>query len=503
MSRAQHLPNLLWPLLPEHLGMLAVAFNVADAPARPALAASLLLRNFDSHYQEEVIDSVYRRILAADPRLVSLHQGPDACLQPTGAAGLALRCTQFVSAHWERRCQVDDGRLERTYPAHCFTLAHGRLDGNIIFLKCADCGAVYGGPWCWTTGSEKKTFPEGCHYVRGAASLQRLDGARWFFAVPQVCFETALLKFVLLLAARAGVSWTAFFTVYSTLFGNTFAGIKYALRPHFVTALEMAVTLWGSMRLIAQARTQSLWSCSFCLQPHHVAANFKPLLAAVKLAFSQLAAQHCCTLMSAMPLVVVDGKWCLQVSLCNDRFSSQTWNKDLQAGFFSGCVARPARGSKYCAEHSRTSSSKSEETSTQCIVGHRERAANGALRVEFKLADGAWVPSSAVSAGDVRRYELEKLPRCKPVSETCSQDPLRGTPEPLVSRKSGGVLVAVGPCLRILGIEPMFSSESLTQVVFFVWSMLAALRRLEWVIYDFACGVTEFLANQCRIRPDL
>ena len=223
--------------------MLAVAFNVADAPARPALAASLLLRNFDSHYQEEVIDSVYRRILAADPRLVSLHQGPDACLQPTGAAGLALRCTQFVSAHWERRCQVDDGRLERwkTYPAHCFTLAHGRLDGNIIFLKCADCGAVYGGPWCWTTGSKKKTFPEGCHYVRGAASLQRLDGARWFFAVPQVCFETALLKFVLLLAARAGVSWTAFFTVYSTLFGNTFAGIKYALRPHFVTALEMAV----------------------------------------------------------------------------------------------------------------------------------------------------------------------------------------------------------------------------------------------------------------------
>ena len=207
--------------------------------------------------------------------------------------------------------------------------------------------------------------------------------------------------------------------------------------------------------------------------------------------------------MSAMPLIVVDGKWCLQVSLCNDRFSSQTWNKDLQAGFFSGCVARPARGSKYCAEHSRTSSSKSEETSTQCIVGHRERAANGALRVEFKLADGAWVPSSAVSAGDVRRYELEKLPRCKPVLETCSQDPLRGTPEPLVSRKSGGVLVAVGPCLRILGIEPMFSSESLTQVVFFVWSMLAALRRLEWVIYDFACGVTEFLANQCRIRPDL
>ena len=122
--------------------------------------------------QEEVIDSVYRRILAADPRLVSLHQGPDACLQPTGAAGLALRCTQFVSAHWERRCQVDDGRLERwkTYPAHCFTLAHGRLDGNIIFLKCADCGAVYGGPWCWTTGSEKK--------IRGVPLRSR----RCFFA---------------------------------------------------------------------------------------------------------------------------------------------------------------------------------------------------------------------------------------------------------------------------------------------------------------------------------
>ena len=157
--------------------------------------------------------------------------------------------------------------------------------------------------------------------------------------------------------------------------------------------------MWGSRRLIAQARTQSPWSCSFCLQPHHVAADFKPLLAAVKLAFSQLAAQHCCTLMSAMPLVVVDGKWCLQVSLCNDRFSSQTWNKDLQAGFFSGCVARPARGSKYCVEHSRTSSSKSEETSTQCIVGHRERAANGALRVEFKLGE---VAAASARVGDLQ-----------------------------------------------------------------------------------------------------
>lgn len=242
---AAPLAELLQPLLPQHLGVLAIAYNAADAPARPSLAASLLRQNFDLNISDDSLQAVFQRILRNFPGLIAVRTGPEACLQPAArGAPRILRTVQYIPAHWQGNCHIDDGVLERwkTYPTSCFTLARGRLEGQVLLLKCRLCGAVYGGPWCWTHGWQRQSFPEGCHRPRAATSFERLEDARWFFAVPQICFETDLLKFCLLLGARGGVSWTAFFVVYTALFGSTFSGSFMANRSHFVTALEMAAS---------------------------------------------------------------------------------------------------------------------------------------------------------------------------------------------------------------------------------------------------------------------
>ena len=46
----------------------------------------------------------------------------------------------------------------------------------------------------------------------------------------------------------------------------------------------------------------------------------------------------------------------------------------------------------------------------------------------------------------------------------------------------------------------MYSSESLTQVVLFVWHVRSYLVGLVWVLYDFACGVLRHIRAQMRQR---
>ena len=60
--------------------------------------------------------------------------------------------------------------------------------------------------------------------------------------------------------------------------------------------------------------------------------------------------------------------------------------------------------------------------------------------------------------------------------------------------------MAVYPCMHIVGVRPMYSSESLTQVVMFVWHVLSYLRGVTCVVYDFACGVLRHLRAQMRKR---
>jgi hypothetical protein len=234
---------LLRPLRPEHLGVLAIGCLTADAPARPSAVRKLLFTNFGVEVTIDQLSRVINRVQSSHPQLLGGFSCGEAILQPSSVAYAALLSQQYVPVHSPSKCVIDQGTLVRTktVPTTCFTLAFGMCQGEVLILRCVTCGAAYAGPWCWPTGGDGKTFPDGHHQPKSVTNLNLLDRNRWFFATPQVCWETSLLKYFLLLAARGGVSWTALFTVYYTLFAASFAGTKYSHRTHFITALEVAV----------------------------------------------------------------------------------------------------------------------------------------------------------------------------------------------------------------------------------------------------------------------
>ena len=137
------------------------------------------------------------------------------------------------------------------------------------------------------------------------------------------------------------------------------------------------------------------------------------------------------------------------------------------------------------------------------VEAHREVMTETAVHLEYKLKSGEWVSASQMPAKSIRAYELQMLPTVgarqnSSDANSCSKDPQRAVEESSVGRKSGGLLIAVYPCLHIVGVRPMYSSESLTQVVMFVWHVLSYLRGVTFVVYDFACGVLRRLRAQMR-----
>jgi hypothetical protein len=264
------------------------------------------------------------------------------------------------------------------------------------------------------------------------------------------------------------------------------------------------VMVWGSARMIIEAGVTSVWAVDFFLRPHHLASDFQPLLAETLRAFQKLAAAHSCQLFLAVPSIIVDGKWCLQVSLCNERESNCEWVSALNTGYITGCTSRPKRGSKYCERH-QLPAPVDETAALPTVEAHREVVTNDRVSLQYQLEDGSWVESSALPLMSIRKYELDRLPKWTSQSsaddaESCSKDPRRGTQESFISRKSGGILVAVAPCLHIVGIKPLTSTESLTQVLLFVWSILSYLPGMVWVLYDFACGMVRFIRSQVGKR---
>jgi hypothetical protein len=272
--------------------------------------------------------------------------------------------------------------------------------------------------------------------------------------------------------------------------------------PHeFLLAVKVMV--WGALRLICGARVESAWAVDFYLRPHHLADDFCGLMTSARRAWEKVSSLHACSLCRAVPAIVVDGKWCMQVSLCNYRPCGAVWNQALATGSVVGCTNRPQRGSKYCAQHNLPRDCEAVDVLE--LVCHREVVSDTSVCLEYKSKDGSWIAASAVSAESIRAYEMQLLPtfatqHANEEPETCSKDPRRGTVESYASRKSGGLLVAVYPCMHIVGVRPMYSSESLTQVILFVWHVLSYLRTVEWVIYDFACGILRHIRVQMRKR---
>ena len=129
----------------------------------------------------------------------------------------------------------------------------------------------------------------------------------------------------------------------------------------------------------------SLWRVQFYLRPHHLASDFELLVPAVSRALNKLAGEHTqvCRLFEAVPGVVVDGKWCMRVSLFNHREGGALWEPALATGALCGCTERPLRGSKYCRAHQLVAPADAQTESLPVIENHREVNTGTGIRMQY------------------------------------------------------------------------------------------------------------------------
>ena len=187
--------------------------------------------------------------------------------------------------------------------------------------------------------------------------------------------------------------------------------------------------------------------------------------------------------------MVVDGKWCVQTMLCNARDVDAVWLPELELGFFRGCVARPLPGGRYCGEHAAQCTMAPEDCD---ITDHREVCSSSGITLQYKR-EGDWHGRADVDVAAIRAYELQLLRKRtsgEPNDGTCGRDDRKSVAETFCARKSAGILAAVRPCLQIASVAPMFSSESLTQVLLFVficprrflnWNTLCTTTHVAWL----------------------
>ena len=130
---------LLAPLQPEHLGMLTLAYNVADAPGRAALAQQLLRTNFGYNATLEQINLIYDRLLQQCPASIAVTQAPASGLALRPDSHEALQTLPYAPAWQKGVCPLDGGVLFRwqCIPTNALhSLSACRLD------TCCVCDAV-------------------------------------------------------------------------------------------------------------------------------------------------------------------------------------------------------------------------------------------------------------------------------------------------------------------------------------------------------------------------
>jgi hypothetical protein len=362
--QAARLVQALNPFPTSALGWFCLGYNVSDAPGRVDAIMQLLLRSsvVDSAVvTQHAVSTVLQRLLREMPATIAISKSPWAVLTPLArdvgsTSAVASCCSEWAAFTGVSTCRLQrDGGVcgrplcrWRTTPAVFMTLSRGMLQGHVLFLRCFACSAVYGGRWRWDNVPEKSCFPDGFHHARLAGSAKH--STRWFYSTPQICWEIPLLQFLLGCAARGGMSLTGTFEVYMRVWAPTMLGTMYCKRTHFIDKLEVALLAWACVALI-EASLLDVSGFLWHLRPHHVSEDFLPLLEVVRAAFDALSILHRCWLAQVIKLLIVDGKWCVQTSVCNARDVGLVWEPALGTGFLKGCTNRPAPGSKYCAEH--------------------------------------------------------------------------------------------------------------------------------------------------------
>ena len=167
--------------------------------------------------------------------------------------------------------------------------------------------------------------------------------------------------------------------------------------------------------------------------------TFDSLVDLANEALHELVASHQCPLWSATRAILVDGKWSVQIPVCNERSSGHTWNDNLLIGYFKGCQCRPLKGSSFCSSHATSATAPFDQARAYSMTLLRPRRA-----------------------------------RPEQAANICNQDSRKDVAETMFhGHTSAGVLVAVMHCLHIVALKPMCTSEFLTQVLLMVAALPA------------------------------
>jgi hypothetical protein len=295
---------------------------MSDTLGRPACVAGLLRRAEVAPVElctESRVLPVLTKLLKMHPNWITMLQSPVASVVVETVTSplrhdLAPCVQEWLPISINECCGTPLARW-KLVPATFLTLASGLKSGHVVCFKCFKCNSVYAGCWQWLGVCKSEQFPEGHHSPR-LVSANAL-AHRWFFATPQLLVvETVLLAYVLGLLARGGVSFTGFAAVYSTMWLASMEGTMYASRTHFLQKLELNIIVYAAIMMFAESGL-CVRNFAWTLRPHHEARDFEDLLGLVRQAFEILARAHACWLFRSVPALVVDGKWCIQTSICN------------------------------------------------------------------------------------------------------------------------------------------------------------------------------------------
>jgi hypothetical protein len=353
---------------------------------------------------------VLERLLVSHAHWVTAHPQTTATVAVISSASPSERilapCVQeWVPITVNQCCRQPLVRW-KVLPSTFFTLARGVRPGNVVCLRCPTCAAVFAGCWKWPKVHEDSRFPEGFHTPVLASTA--CAGSRWFFATPQVVFEVTLLSYLLGLLARGGISFTAFAVVYQGLWRPSLQGTMYAQRTHFLQKLELNIITFAAILMFAESGLD-VQSFAWRLRPRHEATDFTDLLHLVKKAFSLLTAAHACWLFRRVRALILDGKWCLQTSICNARDCNPAFSAEIREGYFKGCVERPVRGSLYCKHHNHAQGHRRQDPATEegLITSHRKVLRDDGVFLEYNVG-GAWLAAHAVAGVDFRQQRCPK-----------------------------------------------------------------------------------------------
>jgi hypothetical protein len=418
MAAVVNVADVLSPLPPCCLGWICLGYHLSEAPGRVASIVNLLVSSgmvSPTAATPDVVTRVLSRILREQPHWITLSQTPLRTVTRVVHSDPPSHSLLPSTSEWAPYgapaiCTCGKPLLRwRAHSAVFFTLAQGMLQGHVIFLRCFSCNAVYGGDWRWDNVPENSSFPDGFHAPRKVHTTS--THRRWFFATPQVCWETVLLQFVMGNVARGGMSASATFDVYDLLWSSSMTGTMYAWRTHFIAKLTNALMTWSSLRLLEDSNIP-FHDFAWHLRPHHESTDFERLVPLLRRAFDHLAALHSCWLFDAVRAVIIDGKWCVQTLICNERGSSLVWHAGLAHGYFRGCDQRPVAGAKFCRRHLDECTIAPEEGD---VTAHREVPHSGGISLEYKR-NHVWISARDMPVAQIRAYETKLLRRHSTVS---------------------------------------------------------------------------------------